>query len=459
MGLLRREDFEKAAAVAGRDSGTPLHLSGYHAHGAVFSAARFVLPNGLTCILLPDNRAPIFAYQTWFRVGSKHEDPKRTGMAHLFEHLMFKGTRTYPTGTFDAEMEARGAQTNAATWVDWTYYTQSLAARGDNLDTVVAFEADRMVNLTLDDTTFRSELEVVKNERRLSVEDSVVGTMSEHLMSLCYQQHPYRWPTLGSMAHLQAASIADLRAFYETYYAPNNAAVVLVGDIDLTSALTLLARAYGSLAKQPLHRPALCSEPIQKAARWAQARCPVMAPQLLIGYRAPAQTDPRYAVVEVLAEILAAGDTARLYQALVTEQKLCSEIQSSVTPFCEPGVFEIYAAARDGVDVQSVVEAIDAEFARLQDGLHSFEMEKAKCGLELAQLEALKDVEGCAEALGHFETNEGDFAKPFRLLDAYQAVTPQQVLALACDMFVPERRSVVVAQPQPVEPDGQGSQR
>src|SRR5690606_24858724 len=151
-------------------------------------------------------RAPVFTYQTWFAVGSRDEDPQRTGLAHLFEHLMFKGTPRFPAGTLDREMESRGAQTNAATWVDWTYYTVSLAAQEDNLQTVVELEADRMQNLQLDEDVFRSELEVVKNERRMSVDNSVPGSMSEELFALAYREHPYRWPTIGAMEHLEATT-------------------------------------------------------------------------------------------------------------------------------------------------------------------------------------------------------------------------------------------------------------
>ncbi|MEK7703326.1 MAG: insulinase family protein, partial [Myxococcota bacterium] len=164
-----------AAGLAQAATQVSARFLDHHRYNDDLLAARFALANGLTIVLMVDRRAPVFAYQTWFRVGSRHEDPERTGLAHLFEHLMFKGTRTHPTGTFDREMERRGTQTNAATWVDWTFYTQSLAARGDNLETLAGFEADRMRNLVLDEKTFRSELEVVKNERRMSVEDSIGG--------------------------------------------------------------------------------------------------------------------------------------------------------------------------------------------------------------------------------------------------------------------------------------------
>jgi zinc protease len=439
------ETFARCATAASAASGVPIKLTGSHCFAGNLHAARFELQNGLTVLLCPNFRAPIFAYQTWFKVGSKHEDPARTGLAHLFEHLMFKGTAKHPTGSFDREMELRGAQTNAATWVDWTYYTQALAARGDNLETVVDFEADRMVNLQIDEQTFRSELEVVKNERRMSVEDSVVGSMGEVLMAQAYTQHSYRWPTIGSMAHLQAATVADLQQFYRMYYAPNNATVVLVGALDPLPTLTLLAQRYGPLARQQVHRPERSAEPVQQAERRVDLQRQVMAPQLLVGYHAPSQADPAYAASEVLEEILAAGDTARLYRRLVTDMELASEVSGSASPFAEPGLFEFYMAGRAGVQPDSLLLALQQELQAVGQGVSTDEMDKAKNSLELEQLESLKDIEGCAEALGHFETNYGDFGRAFELTAAYQQVTPQQVQQLAQTIFRPTNGTVVVA--------------
>ena len=255
--------------MASRDSGRRVDLLSQHRYNESLSVGRFALENGLGMLVLSDDRAPVFAYQTWFGVGSKHEDPQRTGLAHLFEHLMFKGTRNHRPGEFDREMERRGTQTNAATWVDWTYYTETLAARGDNLATVIRFEADRMTELLIDEATFKSELEVVKNERRLSVEDSVSGLLSEKLYATAFTVHPYRWPTIGAMQHLEAARIDELVQFYRTHYAPNNATVVVAGAIDVAETLTLLARAYGPLSPQPLPKRDLPNEPGSLSTRIA----------------------------------------------------------------------------------------------------------------------------------------------------------------------------------------------
>lgn len=446
-------DFDEAAAQASRDAGVAVRCTGQHAFGPQLQAGRFELQNGLTVLLVPDMRAPIFAYQTWFRVGSKDEDPERTGLAHLFEHLMFKGTRKHASGTFDREMERRGAQTNAATWVDWTYYQEALAAQGDNLATVIDFESDRMVNLVLDTATFTSELEVVKNERRMSVEDSVGGALSEELFALTYTQHPYRWPTIGSMAHLEAASMADLEAFYRAHYAPNNATVVLVGALEPTPTLTQLARAYGPLARQDTRPRPKIVEPPQTAPRSKETLRPLMSPQLVVGYRAPAQGAPGYAALEMLAELLVSGDTARLYQSLVTEKQLVTDISGFLAPFAEPGLFEFHATLRPGVEPRRVIEALQSDLDAVAGSVTCGEINKAAQGLELGLLDSLKDVEGCAEALGHHQTNAFDFSRAFTQLEAYTGIDGAALGAAARATFAAQARSVVVALPSGEAPE------
>ena len=441
------QPFIAAALDASRASDVQLTYAGHSIFGPGLAAVRYRLPNGLTLLVVPDDRAPIFAYQTWFRVGSKDEDPQRTGLAHLFEHLMFKGTRKYASGVFDREMEKRGAQTNAATWVDWTYYTQSLSTRGDNLATVIDFEADRMTGLVLDAQTFASELEVVKNERRMSVDDSVPGTLSEQLVALAFTKHPYRWPTIGSMQHLEAASLADLELFYRTHYAPNNATVVLVGHVELVPALTMLARGYGALAAQPPVRRGPWSEPAQLTSRHKVIRRQLLAPQMVVGYHAPAQNDPAFIALEVLAETLVSGDTARLYNRLVTHEGIATDVGGFLSPFAEPGLFEFHITARPDVDPQRILAILQEELDAIQQGLRPAELNKARHGLELARLESLKDVEGCAEALGHFETNYGDFSLALTRGDAYAQITEPMLRQAAAATFKITQRNTVLALP------------
>ena len=195
------------------------------------------LDNGLKVILLRDPAAPVFAYQTWFAVGSRHEREGKTGIAHLFEHLMFNETESLPPGEFDRKLEAAGGETNAATWVDWTYYRDNLpqggAGAGGARSRPIAWRTWCWAT-----TQVESEREVVANERRYRVDDDVDGFLNEELYKLAFTTHPYHWPTIGWMEDIEAITIDDCRTFYRTYYAPNNATLVIVGDIDEARTLS-----------------------------------------------------------------------------------------------------------------------------------------------------------------------------------------------------------------------------
>lgn len=440
--------LENAARSAQRFSGCPVHLQQTQQLPDGRCAGRFTLENGLSLILVPDPKASVFAYQTWFRVGSRDEAPNRTGMAHLFEHLMFKGTKTYKTGTFDREMERRGAQTNAATWVDWTYYTQALADHGDNLQTVINFESDRMQHLVLDEKTFRSELEVVKNERRMAVDDSLSGTLSEALMALAFKVHPYRWPTIGSMDHLEAANRADLEQFYRAFYAPNNATVVIVGALEPEQTLTQLLQAYGKIAPQKVLRPMRATEPIQTQAREQILRRPLLAPQLVLGFHAPAQNKPEFAALEMICDALVAGDTSRLHNRLVTVEQVATEISGHVLPFADPGLFELHVMAHPDADPHQIIRIIHEELAHLPQGLSEIEYDKACNGLELGVYESFKDVEGCAESIGHYATTDDDFTQAFVAAERYNAVKQEMLMQVATDVLRPTNCSAVIALPE-----------
>src|ERR1700689_3621508 len=216
-------------------------------------ARRYRLGNGLGLIAAVDRRAPIVALQTWYRVGSRHERAGATGMAHLFEHLMFGQTEKLPPGEFDRLVERTGGESNAATWVDWTYYKLSLPAR--DLAPGIRLEAGRLQHLVLEHDPVESERDVVTNERRERVEDDVDGWLDEQLMAHAFTVHPYRWPTIGWMEDIRALALPDIRSFYRTWYAPNNATIVCVGDFDETELRALVEQHYGAIA--PAVLPAL----------------------------------------------------------------------------------------------------------------------------------------------------------------------------------------------------------
>src|SRR5512139_2835914 len=207
-----------------------VEFAGSVSFGPELSLARYWLGNGLDVLLCEDHSAPVVAYHTWYRVGSRHEREGKTGLAHLFEHLMFNETENLPAGEFDRKLEEAGAESNAATWLDWTHY--NIAVPKEQLGLVVSLEAERMSHLVLRDPQVSSEKEVVANERRYRVDDDVEGTADEALYEHAFTRHPYRWPTIGWMEDIQGFTTEDCRRFYRTYYAPNNATLILVGDFD-----------------------------------------------------------------------------------------------------------------------------------------------------------------------------------------------------------------------------------
>jgi len=441
--------FRLSAEKASINSGFAVLLDQDYRYNSELCAARFRLDNGFTIIFMPDRRAKLFAYQTWFRVGSRDENPARTGLAHLFEHLMFKGTTTHPTGVFDREMEKIGTQTNAATWVDWTFYMQTLAARDDNLQTIINFESDRMVNLVVDEETFRSELEVVKNERRMVVDDSVGGTISETVFKTVFEKHSYRWPTIGYMEHLDVTSVDELREFYQAFYAPNNATLVVAGDVDCEDLLTRVAKAYGPLSAQKVSRPERLPEPVQKKERREVLHLEVSAPQVVMAYQAPAQSTDEFAACEILSEVLVSGESSRLFRRLVIEEKLALDVSGYLAPFSDPGLFEVGVQGRPGSDPERIVEVVQEELNRLgAEGVLDDECLKARNTLELSLLLGLKDADGCAEALGHFETNFGDFTLGFKSMGRWEKVSTEMISKVASELFEPQKRTVVIAVPR-----------
>ncbi|MBN1959725.1 MAG: insulinase family protein [Deltaproteobacteria bacterium] len=446
MSLDDRKLLIKAAADASSISGHRIHFDCAFSLNKSVGAARFVLDNGLKIIFAPDDRAPIFTYQTWYKVGSKHEDPNRTGLAHLFEHLMFKGTENHAAGKFDREMERRGTQTNAATWVDWTYYHQALSTYGDNFTTVVDFESDRMANLTIDKDTFTSELEVVKNERRMSIDDSVSGTLSEKLFNLAFTCHPYRWPTICSIEHLQAATIDDLKQFYRTYYAPNNAVVVVAGALDVVTTLSQLARSYGPLSAQTINQRERPCEPKQNISRRLDITHSVVVPQLCIGFHTPSQNDHDFLTAQLLADVLLDGDNARLYHRLVTISELASSVEGGLLPFAEPGLYELFIAARPEVDPEKIISVTQNELDLLANGITKDEDEKVRAAFELNFFNSLKNAVAIADTLGHFEANFADFTIGLLSLEKLKQITPVELSRVAREIFRQDNRNIVVAQ-------------
>ncbi|HTJ41968.1 MAG TPA: pitrilysin family protein [Kofleriaceae bacterium] len=404
--------------------------------------------NGLRLITHVDRAAPIVSYQTWFGVGSRHEAPGKTGMAHLFEHLMFNQTESLGPGEFDRVVERTGGESNAATWVDWTYYRLSLPAR--DLALGARLEAERMTRLVLDPTTVEAERDVVTNERRERVEDDVDGWLDEQLMALAFEHHPYRWPTIGWMEDIRGLALDDIRAFYRTWYAPNNATLVVVGDFDEAALLELVARAYGDIPAAQMPAPGGAREPAQQAERLLRAPKPIATDRVLMGYKAPGQAHADWPVLELLATVLAGSPSARLHRRLVVEKEIASSVDAQLTPFRDPSLFRLAITVARGHRADTALAAIDEAIAEICAApLPEAELAKAKNLVETDFWTNLADADGKAEALGHHEIALGDFRTVLGLADALAAVSAEDVLRVAQAYLERSQRSVVIAEPDP----------
>jgi zinc protease len=420
-----------------------------HPFGATLRVRMHRLDNGLKIILVRDPAAPVFTYHTWFSVGSRHEREGITGIAHLFEHLMFNQTESHPPGEFDRMMETVGGETNAATWVDWTYYRNNLPRV--QLELAVTLEADRMAHLVLGDEQVESEREVVANERRYRVEDDVDGFLNEELYKLAFTSHPYHWPTIGWMRDIEAITIADCRAFYRTYYAPNNATLVIVGDVDEAEALALVEKHYGHIPPQPIPADLAPPEPEQTEERRAAWDKPVVADKLRIGYKAPAMGDPDYLVLEVLSEILFGGNSSRLHKLLVADTELASSVHAQPAPFRDPGLYEISISMQRGHRAAEAERLVYEQIAALQNKpLHDGELETARTRLITRFWRELRPHSGKAEALGHYQTTLGDYRKLFAVADELGRVSADDVARVARRHLVASRRTVLIAAPAEV---------
>jgi zinc protease len=415
--------------------------------GRGVTARRYRLGNGLGLLAAVDRRAPIVALQTWYRVGSRHERPGATGMAHLFEHLMFGQTEHIAAGEFDRLVEVTGGESNAATWVDWTYYRLSLPAR--DLALGIRLECERMQHLILDPTPVEAERDVVTNERRERVEDDVDGWLDEQLMALAFTVHPYRWPTIGWMEDIRALSLTDMRAFYRTWYAPNNATLVCVGDFDEAQLMALVEQSYGQIPSAALPATERTPEPEQTRERIVRAPKPIATDRVLIGYKAPGQDEADWAVLEIVATLLAGCPSARLYRRLVIEREVASSVDAQLTPFADPSLLRLAVTAARGHTADEILALIDQELAVMAEQPPlAAEVEKAKAIAETDFWTSLADVDGKAEAIGHYETALGDFRKVNTLAARLAAVTTEDVARCVRGYLRSERRTIVIAEPE-----------
>lgn len=355
---------------------------------------------------------------------------------------MFNEVEGLPAGEFDRKLEEAGAENNASTWLDFTQYNESLPK--NQIGLVVKLEAARMSKLVLRDPQVTSEKEVVANERRYRVDDDVEGAVDELLWKTAFQVHPYRWPTIGWMEDIQNFTTEDCAAFYSTYYAPNNATVVVVGDFSEASLLEKISQSYGDLAPAELPIEDLEPEPPQQEERRLEVVKPTPTEKLAVGYKGPALGDADHIAVSLLLEVLFGGRASRLQKLLIRELELATDLRASVGPHRDPALIEVFVSAREGRRAEEVLEVIDRELDRVRrEPVTNAEIERARARAELGLVGGLETADGKASTLGFYETVLGEPAAAFSRLRAMQRVDAGDLLRMARRYLVPRARTVI----------------
>jgi len=371
---------------------------------AVFNPETFTLGNGMQVVVVSNHRAPVVTHMVWYRVGAMDEPPGRTGVAHLLEHLMFKGTPAHPDGAFSQIVARNGGRENAFTSQDYTGYFQSVAA--DRLELMMELESDRMTNLVLSQHDFDTERQVVLEERRSRIDNDPASRLGEQANAAMYMNHPYRNPVIGWEHEIRSLTRDDALTFYHQWYAANNAILVVAGDVTVDQVRPLAEKYYGRLPVRELPRRIDWREPPAEAAQLVTLADPqVRQPSWSRRYHAPSYvygaTEHAYAL-EVLAEILGGGTTSRIYRSLVVEQKIAASAGAWYNPSSRgPTAFGFYGSPLPGGDLAPIEAAMEAEIDKLlQDGVTEDEVSRAKARLQAQAIYARDSLRAPVQTLG-----------------------------------------------------------
>lgn len=412
------------------------------------------LANGLRVIVKEDRRAPTAAHMVWYRAGSVDETNGTTGVAHVLEHLMFKGTPTAGPGEFNRRVAAAGGRDNAFTSRDYTAYFQQIPKQ--KLEEMMQLEADRMRHLTLDAKEFAQEIKVVMEERRLRTDDQPQAMLFEQMSGVAFQSHPYRVPIIGWMNDLENMTVQDARDWYERWYVPNNAYVVIVGDVDHAQVFKWAEKYYGELKSRalPLRKPQ--DEPVQAGIRRLTVKAPAELPVVLMSYKVPVIRDVEKDIdpyaLEMLSAILDGHEAARFSKHLIREQRLA--VAAGVgydTTSRGPGMFYLQGSPSEGKTRAELEAGFRAELASIQqDGVADDELARAKAQLLASQIYKLDSMFAQAMEIGQMESVGVSHKLNRRMIEKLQAVSAEQVQDVARKYFGDDQLTVAELDPQPL---------
>ena len=408
------------------------------------------LPNGLKVLFLADHKAPLATVQVFYHVGSKDEHVGNRGVAHMFEHMMFKGSTHVPPEDHARLLKEVGGQVNAFTTEDVTAFHQTVPP--SVVDFAIKLEAERMRGLRLFPATVDSERRVVEEEKRLRIDNNPIGQAIERFRALAYTQHPYRWTAAGTLEDLERVRPEDCQAFYDKFYKPNNATLVVVGDVDEATVRRAVETHFGPLPRGAPPPRVTIEEPPQTSPRAATLTLDVSLPVMVGGYHIPGARDDDVPALEVLAAILSAGESSRLYRRLVRRDKLAVAAGGLAEVMEQSGLFIVYAAHLPGKDQDKIRLALSEEVARMRSSrVTAGELTKAKNQLSAGYLFGLESVDGIARELGLAQLVQGDW---HRFLDGqkrYAAVTIADVQRVAARYLADHNLTLVTLTPKPRE--------
>jgi zinc protease len=415
---------------------------------------KYTLPNGLTVILHRDTTAPVVAVTTLYHVGSKNEDTARTGFAHFFEHLLFEGSENVKRGEFDKYVTNAGGALNANTSQDRTFYYELLPSNQVNLG--LWLESERMMHAKIEQVGVNTQREVVKEEKRQRIDNQPYGSIFIEILKRAYREHPYRWAPIGSMEHLNAATLGEFIEFYKTFYVPNNAVLSIAGDINIADVKKQVAAYFGPIPRgtRPIPRPTVKEKPLGGEVRDV-VKDNIQLPAVIQAYRAPAQGSPEYYAFNMLSTLLSGGPSSRMNKEIVDNRQLA--VASGSLPYFneDAGLFITYSINNMGVKAAEVEKVMDSIIYGTKSQLVSEkEFQKVKNQILTQFVSANDNMAGIAESLANYEVYFGDANLINTEIERYNKVTRQDLMNIAKKYFVPENRVVLYYQPKDAKDEG-----
>ncbi len=401
------------------------------------------LPNGLHVILHQDKTTPTVAVTMLYHVGSKNEDPQRTGFAHFFEHLMFEGSENVERGKYINMIQSAGGAVNANTSFDRTYYYQILPS--NQLALGLWMEADRLRSAKIDQQGVETQRQVVKEEKKQRLDNQPYGSLLENTFATAYAVHPYRWVPIGSAQYIDRASLQEFMQFYKTFYVPNNATLTIAGDLDIEQTKKLVEQYFGAIPKSttPIHRPTV-EEPKQVEEGRKVVFDNIQLPAVVQAYHIPAQGTPDSYAISMLTTLLSGGQSSRLNKALVDNQQKAVTVASIPMSMENPGLFINLAVANMGVDVHDLERSMDTEIDRVKkEPITDQEFQKLRNQIETNYINGLATLEGRTEKLASYHALYGNTNLINTELDKFLAVTKEDLMRVANQYLTKENRAVL----------------